>query len=224
MTLEEAIVLHGKANLTATNDWYHWPINPAYLPTGVVLPEGSHYAQNIALKKQLSALYSSANNQAKQEIIRYYIVIWGGIRKNSDETIQSYALNSPKSLIAKGTQGIASWSKALSIRLPNDVSIYDARVAVSLNSLQVAMAVDHPFDFPLLTGQNKLINEGSKKLRQYATTHRWPAVSVRIFYLKYNSILSTVSKQLEVTPHTIEMLLFAKAPELLQSAFAEEKF
>jgi hypothetical protein len=102
MTLEEAIVLHGKLHLTPTNDWYHWPINPRYLPTGVVLPGGSHHAQNLALKTQLNALYSSADNQTKKEIVRYYIVVWGGIRKNSDETLRNYAFNFPESLIDKG--------------------------------------------------------------------------------------------------------------------------
>lgn len=221
MTLEEAIILHVRDNLTETNDWYNWHINPASLPAGIVLPKGSNYEQNIALKKQLNELYLAANCQKKQEIIRYYIVVWGGIQ-NSNEKICIYALNSPESLICKGIKCIASWSKALSIRFPNDFSIYDSRVAVSLNCLQVVMAVAHPVRFPLVPGRNEVINEGRKKLCQYATAHNWPAVPKKCFYRDYNDILSTVSKQLEVTPHTIEMLLFAKAPELLRLAFAEK--
>jgi hypothetical protein len=157
MTLHEAIAARGRVNLIGTNDWYKWRVNPISLPPGVVLPEGSHYAQNVALKLQLSALYSSADNQGKKEIVRYYISEWGGIRRNTEERILSYALDTPESLISKGSQGIASWSKALCIRFPNDYAIYDARVALSLNCLQIIDVVDHPILFPLLTGQNKLI-------------------------------------------------------------------
>ena len=99
MTLEEALVLHGRANLTETNDWYKWPINPYYLPPGAILPEGSHYEKNIALKIILASLYSSTNDQSKIEIIQYYIEIWGGIKRNKRESIRDYAFNSSASLI-----------------------------------------------------------------------------------------------------------------------------
>jgi hypothetical protein len=154
MTLEEAITAYGRANFTETNDWYQWrPINRSYVPAGIVLPEGNHFAQNVALKMQLSALYSYGNNQIKKDIIHYYITIWGGIKRNSDEKIRSYALDTPASLIAKGFQGIASWSKALCIRCRNEFSIYDARVALSLNCLQIVMAVDRPTNFLCLLGK-----------------------------------------------------------------------
>ena len=223
MTLQEAIAAHGRVNLTETNDWYRWPVNPSFLPTGVVLPEGSYYAQNVALKQQLSALYSFANTQVKKEITHYYISKWGGIKKNTDEKIRSYALDTPASLIDRGSQGIASWSKALCIRCPNDYAIYDARVALSLNCLQIIAAVDRPIIFPLLAGQNKRINEGTRMVRQYATKHGWLPAQEGSFYQKYNNILSAAAKLLDVNLYTLEMLLFAKAPELLQEAFPEEK-
>jgi len=224
MTLQEAIAAYSRTNLTETNDWYHWPVNPSFLPKGVVLPEGSCYAQNVALKIQLNALYSSADDQVKKEITHYYISKWGGIKKNTDEKIRSYALDVPASLIAKGYQGIASWSKALCIRCPNDYAVYDARVALSLNCLQIIAAVDRPAMFPLLTGQNKRINSGSRMVRQYATKHGWPAAKEGSFYLKYNNILSSAAKLIDTNLYTLEMLLFAKAPGLLQEAFPEEKF
>jgi hypothetical protein len=222
MTLKEAMIVYGRANLTETNAWYRWSINPIRLPAGIVLPEGNSFAQNVALKIQLSRLYASADNHTKKELTRYYIAVWGGIKKNSDEKIRSYALDTPTSLIAKGSQGIASWSKALCLRNPSDYAIYDARVAVSLNCLQIAEPVERPSRFPLLYGQNNLMNEGRKKLRQYAIIHGWPTVQDGIFYQKYNNILSFAGKLLDVNACALEMLLFAKAPELLQTAFPEE--
>jgi len=137
MTLQDAIVVHGRANLTETNDWYRWRVNPLFLPNGIILPMGSPYAQNVALKLQLSDMYSTANDDLKQELTYYYIVKWGGIKRNTEENIRSYALDTPASLIARGSKGIASWSKALCIRCPNEYAIYDARVALSLNCLQI---------------------------------------------------------------------------------------
>ena len=133
LTLRDALIAFGKTNLTESNDWYQWSINPKYLPASILLPPGTPFTQNVALKIELSRLYSSTDNQTKKEITRYYIADWGGIRSNRDETIQSYSRDTPESLIAKGAQGIASWSKALCIRNPACFAIYDARVAISLN-------------------------------------------------------------------------------------------
>ena len=148
MTLREAIVAHGRANLTEANDWYRWPVNPSFLPAGIVLPGGNAYAQNVALKLQLSNAYSTADDHVKQEITDYYIAKWGGIRRNTEENIRIYALDTPASLIARGSRGIASWSKALCIRCPNEYAIYDARVALSLNCLQIIGPVNTPDEIP----------------------------------------------------------------------------
>ena len=74
MTLQDAIVAHGRANLTEANDWYRWAVNPLFLPNAIVLPTGTPYVQNVALKLQLSDMYSTANDDLKQESTYYYIV------------------------------------------------------------------------------------------------------------------------------------------------------
>jgi hypothetical protein len=224
MTLNEAMVAYARGNLTEANTWYHWPVNTSYLPTGIVLPAGSAYAQNVALKLQLSRMYSTADDHLKEEITRYYIVKWGGIKKNTDDNIRSYALDHPTSLIAKGSKGIASWSKALCIRSPNEYAIYDARVALSLNCLQIISQVDTPIVFPLLLGQNKLIRLGTKMVLRYAYAHGWAVAHESGFYRQYNSILSSAAQLLGANLYTLEMLLFAKAPELLQEAFPNDEF
>src|SRR4030042_404099 len=224
MTLQDAIVAHGRANLTETNDWYRWPVNPLFLPNGIVLPMGSPYVQNVALKLQLSDMYSTANDDLKQEITPYYIVKWGGIRRNTEENIRSYALDTPASLIARGSKGIASWSKALCIRCPNEYAIYDARVALSLNCLQIISPVNTPILFPLLLGQNKMISFGNRTLLRYATSHGWVVAHEREFYPKYNAILSSAAQLLGSNLYTLEMLLFAMASELLREAFPHEEF
>ncbi len=224
MTLQDAIVAYGTANLTEANDWYRWSVNPRFLPTGIVLPIGSPYVQNVALKLQLSDMYSTAGDDLRQEITCYYIVKWGGIRRNTEENIRSYALDTPASLISRGSKGIASWSKALCIRCPYEYAIYDARVALSLNCLQIISPVNTPIVFPLLLGQNKLIKFGNRVVLRYTSTHGWAVAHEREFYRQYNQILSSAAQLLGTNLYTLEMLLFAKAPELLQEAFPNEEF
>ena len=224
MTLQEAIVDYGTANLTEENDWYRWRVNPTLLPAGVFLPPGRPYAQNVALKLQLSDLYSTANDDVRQEITRYYIAKWGSIKRNTEDKIRIYALDTPASLIARGSRGIASWSKALCIRCPNEYAIYDARVALSINCIQIRGLVNAPMKFPLLSGQNKLINQGGRLVNRYAHIHGWAVAQENDFYRQYISVLSSAAQILAVNLYTLEMLLFAKAPELLQEAFPEEEF
>jgi hypothetical protein len=224
MTLKEALIGYGQANLTEANDWYDWKLNPKYVPAGIELPVGNPFTQNVSLKIQLCRIYSSADDQLKKAITRYYIADWGGIRTNREEIIQSYSSDTPESLIGRGTQGIPSWSKALCIRDPDRYAIYDARVAVSLNCLQISHAVDRPIAFPMLFGQNKLINRRSTKVREYATMRGWPTLENKDFYEEYNNLLSIAAKPLNVKLYTLEMLLFAKAPALLQRAFPNENF
>ncbi|NWG01695.1 MAG: hypothetical protein HXY44_02415 [Syntrophaceae bacterium] len=224
MTLQDAIVAQGKANLTESNDWYPWSVNPRFLPTGIILPMGSPYVQNVALKLQLSGMYSTGDDDLKQKITYYYIVKWGGIKRNTKENIRSYALDTPASLIARGSKGIASWSKALCIRCPNEYAIYDARVALSLNCLQIISPVNTPILFPLLLGQNKRISLGNRMVQRYASAHNWAVAHEREFYRQYNNILSSAAQLLGSNLYTLEMLLFAKAPELLEEAFPNEEF
>jgi hypothetical protein len=224
MTLREAIVALGHANLTKGNDWYPWHVNPSFLPAGIALPRGNAYAQNVALKLQLSNLYANADDHIKQEITEYYIAKWGGIRRNTQENIRIYALDAPASLIARGSRGIASWSKALCIRFPNEYAIYDARVALSLNCLQITGPVNPSMRFPLLPGQNKLVNLGSRMVLRFTSVHGWPMVREKDFYREYNHVLSSAAQLLGADLYTLEMLLFAKAPDLLREAFPNEKF
>jgi len=221
-TLLEAIVALAMENLTEANDWYRWPVNQDFLPTSIVLPRGNDFSQNVALKLQLSNLYSNTDDHIRQEITSYYITKWGGIKGNTEEKIRIYALDTPASLIARGSRGIASWSKALCIRCPNEYAIYDARVAISLNCLQIISPVSLPKKFPLLASQNKLMILGNRLVLGYASIHAWAIAQERDFYQQYNSVLSSAAQLVRANLYTLEMLLFAKAPELLQLAFTDE--
>ena len=221
MNLLEALIDFGRANLTPSNDWYVWkPINPIFLPQGVVLSPGNQYSQNVALKLALSAIYAAGDENVRFNLTRYYIAVWGGVRGNKEETLHTYSLAEPPVLIALGKKGIASWSKALCVKNPTEYAIYDARVALALNCLQKWYQVDAPILFPLLTGQNQIVNSGVQAMRGYAQNNHWNTAD-QDFYHLYIENLSLAAVALDVEIYTLEMLLFSKVLDLLAIAFPE---
>ena len=63
------------------------------------------------------------------DIATWYVSVWGGIRANKIGTIERYVRLSEEQLAASDLQGVATWSKILTVRNPNYYPIYDARVA-----------------------------------------------------------------------------------------------
>lgn len=230
MTLEEAIKELAKDNVDTKNDWYRWrAINESKLPQGINLPEGNQYKKNMALKIQLNRkLNSVANQEEKKELLKYYISTWGGIHGNSEETMNRYTRSTNKELIALGSNGIASWSKALCIENPSNFAIFDARVSAALNALQIMKRTEASKLYPVLTSRNNVIKKGIKLFKIEAKNQAWETAPDCTFYNTYIGYLkntaSSFDKKLNVSVATIEMLLFAKAEELVKQAFPSEKF
>jgi hypothetical protein len=230
VTLEEAIKKLAKANVDSTNDWYSWrKINESKLPKGIQLPAGNQYKKNLALKTELHKKLQSINtHEERREIFKYYISTWGGIHGNSEETLNKYTRSTAKQLVAMGSSGIASWSKALCISKPSEFAIFDARVSASLNALQIINDTKYAKLYPVLTSRNNTIKKGIKLIKAHAKKEAWSVAPECEFYGTYlrclKSTTSGFGKNLSVSVATIEMLLFAKAEELVTKAFTNEKF
>lgn len=226
MTLENILDAFVKGKLTKTNDWYYWrSINPNNLPEGISLQPGNQYAQNVELKLRLHKLWTNTSEEKKQyELAHYYIAIWGGVRGNSKKTLESYVREEPVVTIKRGHKGVASWSKLLCVRNPRDYAIFDARVSVALNSLQVSGDVSNPFLFPLLSSRNRVIKDGNKRIRDFAESRKWNKKNAD-FYCEYIKLLKAVAKKQNPTVpiYTIEMLLFSQAEILLSTAFPSKE-
>lgn len=222
MDLYQAILDFSHQHIANLEQSYTWEINSEHLPVDLSLSGKNIYEQNISLRHQLHhAFLATADFEEKYKIIRWYIYHWGGVKANSNNTLAEYSQSPPETLILKGADGIASWSKALSIIDPVRYAIYDARVAMSLNALQVLYAVDSPQYFPPLKGRNTLINFFQAKL--HTTFSQWNKASTQTFYQEYLALLQIVADQFSenVTRHEVEMLLFAHAEELSFQAAAK---
>ncbi|MDP3008542.1 MAG: hypothetical protein Q8N30_05665 [Methylococcales bacterium] len=184
--LQDAIIEYANKHIDEINAWYDWAIDIDNLPAGINLAEGNQYAQNIELKNKLNKAWRTGDDARKRELTHYYIYHWGGIRTNLPKTITSYTVDAPEQLIARKTQGIASWSKALCARNANTHAIFDARVSASLNSLQIIHNVDQKILFPILPSRNNVIKKGNKRLK--TMTNLWERNNAG-FYKTYLKLL-----------------------------------
>lgn len=211
-------ILHkfSKIHLTENNGWYNWCINENHLPKNIILPDGNNFIKNISLKEQLHFAWKNEKNESiKGDLIEFYIVKWGGIKTNGVASLNAYRTYNAEKLILKGSQGVASWSKALVVHDWNNYAIFDARVSCSLNILQILSNNETKILFPILSSRNNLIIEGNSKIKEISRIENWSRLSNRIFYEEYIQLLKSVAKELNTNISTIEMLLFAKAEVLV---------
>lgn len=219
MNIKNALLNFSKENIGNLSSIYKWPINLDHLPIKLSLSGDNSYEKNIDLRFQLHSSYlDSTTFEEKCSLIKWYIYNWGGVKTNNQKTLELYASSSPQELIDRGSQGIASWSKALSIINPNEYAIYDARVAMSINALQIINDIDSHEYYPPLLSRNKTINSCKEQIG--TTVKQWKKAKNTEFYQNYLNLLKEVANDLgnNATHHDIEMLLFAYAEELAMLA------
>ena len=218
--ITEAVNVYSSKYLNVQNDWYSWrEINESKLPAGINLPKGNQYLKNLVLKEELHKKWKTSSTiEEKHELIKYYISTWGGIHTNSAESMHLYTTLSAEELIGNGKKGIASWSKAIVIHDPEKYAIYDARVAISLNCIQEQFNVGSKILFPVLSSRNKVVAKGNSLIKNLAKRDRWNKAEEGVFYNQYLTLLADVSENHETNISTIEMLLFAKAEELVEQS------
>ena len=219
MTIKEALKNYSEININDDNEWYHWNLDEKKLPLAITLPGGSLYKKNISLKKVLNEKWMNSDKNEKEILIKYYISTWGGIHTNSAKKMKYYSESDSDELISNGSKGIASWSKALCIHNPEKYAIFDARVSISLNALQIISNVEKKLFFPVLTSRNTVIKEAIKRANNVAKEDNWKNSTECTFYKNYLALLEEVSKKLKTKVYSIEMLLFAKAEELSKEAY-----
>lgn len=221
MNLIESLNILCEKNIDSNNNWYNWKtINESKLPDGIILPNGNQFSKNIALKEKLNEAWQRDSDiEKKGELIKYYISTWGGIHRNKNDTMQIYMTESDVNLILKGRSGIASWSKALVIHNPDKYAIFDARVSTSLNCLQIIHNFEKKELFPILPSINKRIISSNKFLQNVSKKENWESVDESNFYLNYLNLLKKVAENQKTNISTVEMLLFAKAEDLIKQIF-----
>ena len=93
----------------------------------------SEAEQLLLLRTEFAALWAKTDNlELRIEMAKFIISQWGGIKRNSDKTIKTYASSSPDNLCSS-IKGISSKSKLLAAIDPKNYFVYDSRLYVYLN-------------------------------------------------------------------------------------------
>jgi hypothetical protein len=206
---------------------YSWVVKSKSCPRGIRLTESeSNYQINVELKFELSRLWRDEPAR-RLELVRYIVSTWGGIKRNSQDTLTQYSRLQP-SVTPLPLKGVASYSKVLGIIDPDEYAIYDARVAVALNAVQLLAGVSKGYFFPYLPGRNNIVGNSNTK-RGFSQDSRfkwgsalfdgWTLVETDEAYLRYLEALKVVSKSEGFPIYTLEMALFSDAEELAIRCF-----
>lgn len=213
MQLQDAIRDYLATQLCKISDLYNWN----FTLTG--FPDNNYEQTGLNAYEKSRNLRSMINNEINNrspisnDLQIWYVKNWGGVKSNKNETMLTYMNANVDQLISLGSKGIATWSKILSIRNPSEYAIYDARVAVSLNSIQKIYDVESPILFPQLASRNKSF---VLPTQQIINNSRFFKNKCDMnFYLKYLDILSyATSKTNGFDIQDAEMVLFSNAEEL----------
>ena len=212
---------------------YSWEIPNKLFDGSTTNYQGSNFEANVALKQDLSRRWANEPENRKQ-ITKWIISNWGGINGNKDNTLKQYCIQAQEDSPATPLKGIASFSKVLGVKDPIKYAIYDARVAVSLNAVQLLAKEQHGFAFPYLSGRNKYTGNWSPSTPRGFSTMKnvsirtltsepfgWTRVVRDEAYQTYLEVLRQISTELRTPIYKLEMALFSQAVELACKVFPE---
>jgi hypothetical protein len=213
MDFHAAVSKYIKNNLNDLEKNYNWSFKMDGFPDSeYVLSGKSIYTQSRNLRKYINQqIKENANRSAIFQ--EWYVRNWGGVKGNKKETLEKYQRSDNSELISLKEKGIASWSKILCVRDPQEYAIYDARVAISLNSIQKLYKVSDPILFPLLISRNTSFVTPTQKLIRQSKFFTLKASND--FYSMYLDILkNSVKGSPKFDIQDAEMILFSNAAKL----------
>lgn len=157
-----------KEELLGLDDSYSWPIPNIQ---GFDFSQVRSYAANVALKHFFHEKWHAADISGRKRLARVIVVDWGQVKGNLDETLDRHAEDAQRINPNLPLEGVASYSKILSIVNYNRYAIYDARVAACLNAIQVNRGEKKPGEiipaqglaFHYVPGRNNITGNTVKK-------------------------------------------------------------
>jgi hypothetical protein len=204
-----------RTRLARLDELYHWDEPDLIPPPSVKVRtqlDWSSAESNIQLKWALHRAYSTVDLEARENIAYWVVKIWGGVKNNHPSTLRSYVSMCSDEGRERPWKGIASYSKLLAVWDPNRFAIFDARVATTLNAVQMIGDKNLNIRFPIPPGQNAAIKRFAKYINGRSVRYEVPKKEA---YDTYSRIISAVAKRLNRTElYRIEMLLFALATRL----------
>jgi hypothetical protein len=198
---------------------YNWPRKGDFPSiesiSSIKILGNNNYEKNIFLKENSSKIWDEGS---KFKIANWAISDWGGIRSNSTKTIEKYINEIENKDYPYYIDGVASYSKILSFMNPEEFAIYDARVAISLNAIQLLSKSESGVAFTYLAGRNKALtifrNSEPTKTKNLIN-NGWQNIKKNECYSIYLNYLKKVNSYFPTSKlYELEMSLFADAESL----------
>lgn len=215
--LSESFIQFFAQHLPQLDRNYNWPVGVkarAGLSTFTWHEKSGNLAECIALKQHLTDAWSRADTAEKAKLARWIVADWGGVRGNLPITLQAHLDQLEND--ARPLKGVASYSKILSVVNCTQYAIYDARVAVSLNAVQLTSGVAMPVFFQYVPSQNKAIQAFAKTfpIQELVGNRKWHQVERDATYNTYLALLHQLKSHFPDTEiYHLEMTLFSLAPD-----------
>lgn len=174
---------------------------------------------NRRLRKCLSQQWKMRTTTNRRlALAKWYVAVWGGVRRNKDETLRSYVAAKPATLVDGDLSGVSTWSKILAVQNPHSYQIYDARVATAINAIQIHSNIAHGIFFPIPSSQNVTVRMFRR--RRYSCADI--PTAERMGYRNYLALIAAVAKKAGVHREVAEMVLFAEAEVLARRTLAHD--
>lgn len=200
--------------------------------------EKDNWRRNVNLRYKLSEHWNDLVRQDNLNdalaVTRWIVKDWGGIKNIADSTIKAHFLDAVYQKHFLPFEHISSKSKALALTNPDKLQIYDARVAVSLNVMQLAADTEVRLYFEIPSTQIRSIqhNEDCFQARvPQAAFAEFDFVPVTLedIYSVYTQLLLKIARDMQLSPVEVEMWLFGLAfefsevPKTLSEILSEER-
>jgi hypothetical protein len=187
------------------------------LPAFTWYEESGSHDECIALKHYISKSWLAADDLERDQLARWIVLDWGGVRANSIATLQDHLALALNEESRKPLKGVASYSKILTAKDCKRYAIYDARVAACLNAAQLLMKVERPIFFQYVPSRNKTIKSFMSAFPKQALVDRlgWTEIEKDETYSTYISLLHSLRMHFtDKEVYHFEMALFSLAPVL----------
>lgn len=183
--------------------------------------EQDSWRRNVKLRFELSEFWNElvARDQLNDalEITRWKVSDWGGIRNISDATIREHFNDAFYKKTFLPFDHISSKSKALTLLDPSTLQIYDARVAVSLNTMQLLADTEVRLYFKIPETTIKMIQHDKDCFHARlpeAAFNEFDFVSLPLenIYTTYTRLLLKLAVEMQLNVIDVEMMLFGLSP------------
>lgn len=210
---------------------FRFNLNFKKLPSEITADERSHlmsiedtWERNREVRKLISQHMRRATQERREEIFKWIVKTWGGIRGGNDGIFAEWVKELSyfdrdrveKFYFTREDHRPSSWSKIISFADYKFYPVYDARATVALNVLLEGTNIEGRFHMPAT--RNKEVPKAVEKLKD-ELERKFEGRRVRYaYYREYRNLMRAIEKHARLDDVLqVEMHLFANSLPIIRS-------